>query len=444
VLSAADNELLTRTGPGTAMGELFRRFWVPLLLARELPEPDCPPVRVKILGEDLVAFRDSEGEVGLVEPRCAHRGADLFFGRNEECGLRCVYHGWKFDVHGACVEAPTVPAADVNDRFLQKAAIKAYPVREWGDLLWAYFGPAEHVGEGPGQGVEPPMLEFAMLAPEHRYVDKKLQESNWAQLVEGGLDTAHFSFLHMPVDVDRTTDASGPGGVGLQQVRWMKDDPQPTFDVKDHAAGIVIGGARKADRDDRYWRITQYLLPNHSLAPGTLPGKTYNGQTWVPIDDVTTWVFCYSWNPDRPLRDVERGYVEGVPSIYSEVDEHFFPVRNRANDYGIDRDEQKHRTYTGIKGLSEQDAAIQESQGLIADRTRELLGPTDLGVVRFRRLMLRAAKDLEEGIEPAAASKPEAYLVRSGGIVVDGSCTFDDVLEARFGSDTGFVGQLEP
>jgi len=430
MLSVEENETLTRTGPGTPMGELFRRFWTPVLLARELPGPDCPPVRVKIMGEELLAFRNSEGRVGLVEPRCAHRGADLFLGRVEDRGLRCVYHGWLFGTDGSCLEAPTVPPGDVNERFRARASIRSYPAREWGELVWGYLGPAEHMPQLPA-------MEFALVASEQRHVDKKRQESNWAQLCEGGLDTAHFSFLHMPVDIDRTDIGTGAGGAGPQHTRWMKNDPRPRFFVKEHEVGLALGGTRQADGDDSYWRIAQFLMPNHGLAPSTLEGRTYTGQTWVPIDDVTTWVFCYSWNPERPLEPGERGYRTGVPSIYSEVDEHYVPVRNRRNGYRLDRRVQKHETFTGIEGVSEQDAAIQESQGLIADRTRELLGPTDLGIVRFRQMLLKAAKALRAGEEPAAAARPRAYRMRSGAIVIDSERSFDEVLAARFGSPTG-------
>ncbi len=432
MLSAEENERLTRTGAGTPMGDLFRRFWTPVLLSEELPGPDCPPVRVTVMGQSLVAFRDSRGDVGLVDPRCPHRGADMFLGRNEDCGLRCVYHGWKFDTSGACVDAPTIGTAEETERFRAGAGITAYPAQDWGEMVWAYLGPPEH---------QPPLpvMEFATVPDDHRFVTKKLQEANWAQLCEGGIDTAHFSFVHMPVDVDSLDIGTGVGGAGPQHTRWMKNDPRPRFTVKEHPAGLVMGGDRRTEGPERYWRIAQFLVPNHGLAPSAMIGKTYTGQTWVPIDDVTTWVYCYSWNPDRPLTDDERGYVAGIPSIYSETDEHYVPIRNRSNGYMLDRDVQRTQTFSGIEGVSEQDAAVQESQGLIADRTTERLGPTDLGIVRFRRLLLDAAAELADGIEPAAASVPEAYRVRSGAIVIDGALDFDDVLLARFGTPNGEV-----
>ena len=426
MLSAEDNELLTRTGPGTPMGDLFRRFWMPVLLAREVPEPDCPPVRVTVLGEELVGFRDTSGRVGLVEARCAHRGADLFFGRNEECGLRCVYHGWKFDADGRCVDIPTM-ARDEGLR--ARVGITAYPTRELGDIVWAYLGPP---------GCEPPLpdLDFALVPPEHRFVSKKLQECNWAQACEGGLDTAHFSFLHTPVVVADPPPRARPHPLA-ESMRWMKDDPAPVFHVIEHDAGLLLAASRRAGDDDLYWRVTQYLLPNHSMAPGSAPGDQYFGQTWVPIDDHSCWVYVYSWNPDRPLNDRENRFIPGVPSVHADVDEHWVPIRRRANDYLIDREAQRTRSFTGIEGLSEQDAAIQDSQGLIADRTREHLGPTDLGIVRFRRCILGAARDLAAGCPPAAASSPAAYRVRGGGMVAAASTTVEDALLARFGNLTG-------
>ena len=194
MLSREQNDMLTQTDPGTPMGEYFRRFWQPVALVEELREADGPPVRVNIMGEELVAFRDSDGKVGLIDARCPHRGAHMFFGRNEDCGLRCVYHGWKFDRHGKAMDLPNVPA----DSNLHKTVrTKAYPVREFGEIVWAYLGPAADRLPG-GQLPELPQLEFAILPPSQRYVTKQLFECNWAQIMEGDLDTAHFSFLHMP------------------------------------------------------------------------------------------------------------------------------------------------------------------------------------------------------------------------------------------------------
>lgn len=428
MLTQAQNEMLTRTGPGTAMGALFRRFWVPVLLSRELPEPDGPPVRVTVMGEELIAFRDSAGNVGLVEPRCPHRGANLFFGRNEEGGIRCAYHGWKFDVRGQCLEIPTMERdAPTYEHLRSRAGIVAYPTREWGECVWAYLGPAEAMPPLPD-------LEFALVDPVHRYVSKELQECNWAQSAEGGVDTAHFSFLHAPIGEEAMARFSP---AYAEQVRWMLADGAPRYTVVEHDAGLILAGGRRANDGDTYWRIAQWLMPNHSLAPGGAAGQTNHGQTWVPIDDESCWIFTYSWNPDRPLTEAERAAYASGGAIHAEVDDHYVPLRRRANDYLIDRDLQRRESFTGIQGISEQDQAIQDSQGRIHDRTREMLGPTDLGVSRLRALMLGAARDLAAGKAPEAAMNPAAYRVRSGLVVAPDGLAFDQVMERRFGHAKG-------
>ena len=186
MLRKEQNDLLTQTGPGTPMGDLFRAYWLPALLAEELPENDCPPVRVKMLSERLLAFRDSEGKFGLIDEFCAHRGVSLWFGRNEECGLRCPYHGWKYDVTGQCVDVPSEPR---ESGFCQKIKLKSYPLVKRGPVLWTYMGPPEK---------QPPLpeWEFATVPAEQTFISKRLQECNWLQAMEGGIDSSHVSFLH--------------------------------------------------------------------------------------------------------------------------------------------------------------------------------------------------------------------------------------------------------
>ena len=427
MLSAADNELLTRTKSGTAMGEYFRRFWQPIALSRELAEPDCPPIRVKVMGEDLIAFRDTKERVGLIEPRCAHRGADLFFGRNEECGIRCIYHGWKYDVDGKCIELPNVPEGPA---YHGKIAIKAYPTREYGELVWAYLGPRERMPE------KLPELEFAMLPASHRYVTKRLQECNWAHSIEGALDTAHFSFLHMPapsVKANTNPDAAADE----RRLRWLRNDPLPEFSIAEHEVGFVVGGSRRAEDEGYYWRLTQFMVPAHSVTPSALPGETYYAYTWVPITDEACWIYTYAWHPDRPLSAEERAkYEKGGFGQFAVLGPGFAPVRNRSNDFLIDREEQKHKSFTGVRGVAEQDAMAQASQGVIADRTREHLTPTDIGVVRFRRLMLEAAKSLAAGKEPEAPHLYKSYRLRAGGAVTH-AASLDEVMKERFGDALG-------
>ena len=428
MLAADDNRTLTRTGRGTPMGEFFRRFWQPVALSCELPAPDSPPVRVTVMGEDLVAFRDTEGRVGLVDPRCPHRGADLFFGRNEACGLRCAYHGWKFDVTGRCVDLPN---ASPSAAFQKTVSITAYPTREYGEIVWAYLGP----GTPPA---EVPALEFGLVPAAQRFVTKKLQQCNWAQSVEGGLDASHFSFLHMPAPAV-ASDVNPDSPAGEQRLRWIREDPLPEFSFTDHEAGFVYGAARRAGEGQRYWRTAQFMLPNHATTPSPQPGETYYGYTFVPIRDDTCWIYTYAWNPERPLDDLERQKLPHGYNVVGEVDERYVPVRNRDNGYLQDREDQKHRTFTGVRGIAEQDAMVQESQGGIADRTREHLTAGDAAIVRFRRAVLQGARALADGVEPEAARNPGAYTRRSGSYVTGAEVPFDDVMAKRFGDVTGRI-----
>jgi phenylpropionate dioxygenase-like ring-hydroxylating dioxygenase large terminal subunit len=434
MLSEADNVLLTRTGPKTPMGQLFRHFWQPVLLSAELPEPDGPPVRLQVLGEDLRAFRATDGTVGVVSPRCPHRGADMFYGRNEEGGLRCAYHGWKFGPDGRCMGIPTLDPGPAREKTEQNVRLPAYPVIEAGGYIWAYLGPRDHMPALPD-------LEFLTLPAEHVFVSKKLQQCNWAQACEGGLDTAHFSFLHMAISdaPDVTGRLMAKVSSDTDTVRWMRQDGVPRFTIAEHDAGLVLGAARRGDAGQNYWRVSQFLMPNHGLAPNAFPGEIYHGQCWVPIDDVSCWIYNYSWNPDRPLTEAERARYRAGSGVHAEVDAHYIPIRRRENDYLLDREKQKHENYTGIDGVSEQDAAIQDSQGLIADRTIEHLGPTDMGVIRFRRLILEAARAAAQGQPPKAAASPGAYKVRGGGIVAAEHLPLADVMRARFGHEHGLV-----
>ena len=221
--------------------------------------------------------------------------------------------------------------------------------------------------------------------------------------------------------------------VRLKRMSWMIDDGAPRFTALPHAAGMLLCAARTADDDQLYWRMTQFLMPNHSLTPGSLPEDTALANTWMPIDDTSCWIFCYAWHPDRPIGDRERARLAAGSGIFAEVDDQFVPVRRRENDYLIDRDAQRHSSFTGISGISEQDQAIADSQGLIADRTRELLGQTDLGVVRFRQSVLRAVEQVAAGERPLGADDAKAYRVRSGDAVAAEDANLEDVVHARFG-----------
>jgi phthalate 4,5-dioxygenase oxygenase subunit len=440
MFSLEENQLLTQTGQGTAMGNLFRRFWLPVLIATELPEPDCPPVRVRILGEDLVAFRDTAGTVGLVDAHCPHRRAGLFFGRNEEHGLRCLFHGWKFDATGQCVDIPSVS----NGETLKKnVRITAYPVQEYGGYIWCYMGPKD---EQP----ELPRMEFALVDPSHRFITKRRQLANWAQVAEGILDPTHFSYLHIPISRDKDQWGKMMYGANFStdkidpRMRWVTEDGCPSIHVQPlpNDLGMTVAGKRSADGDESYWRIIQFLMPSTSLAPGSSKGENYHGQTIVPIDDGSAWVYSYTWNPERPLSDQERKNLGSGSAIHPAMDDQFLPKRNRDNDYLIDREMQKTETYSGIVGIGEQDAAICESQGIIFDRTKELLVASDLGIVRMRKLWLEAARQLTQGIPPKAPAHPDGYKVRSGNAVTHNSVPLAEVMIERFGHVHGHLGDL--
>ena len=430
MLSATDNAYLNSSEPDTPMGNYLRCHWHPVALSEEVAKPDCAPIRLKVMGEDLLLFRDSKGNTGLIEPFCAHRGADLFFGRNEECGIRCIYHGWKYDIHGNCIDMPNVPK---DAAYHGKIKIKAYPTQEFADMVWAYMGPPDI------QPFEVPQLEAGLVPPSHRYVTKRLVECNWTHSMEGALDTAHFSFLHMPAPAFRKDDSSNIAA-DESRIRWLRNDPAPRFKIIDHEVGFLIGGARNADPGDHYWRLTQYMLPTHSITPSAMPNETYYGYSWVPIDDYSCWMYVYAWHPDQAISDEERKkYIKGGYGQFAELGPGYVPLRNRSNSYLMSREEQKNISFTGIRGIAEQDQMAQESQGYMIDRTKENLSPTDVGIIRFRKLLLQEAKAFAAGKKPDSPNKAKDYCVRGGGAHTKSSLALEQVMEERFGSITGKV-----
>lgn len=418
MLSREENTLLTQTDAGTPAGEYFRRFWLPALLPSEIPTPDCPPVRLRLLGEDLIAFRDTNGRVGILEEACPHRRASLYWGRNEECGLRCVYHGWKFDVDGICVDMPNEPK---EYRFDNKVRSTAYPTREYGGLIWVYMGPRN-------QEVELPKLEWARVPENHRYISKRLQETNYLQAVEGGIDSSHSNFLHASVDAFRVTDSY------VEQVKKSNNlrakyhllDKAPWFTVKKTDYGLVIAVRRNAEENQYYWRLTQFLLPSYTIIPYQA-GHSIHGHCWVPRDDQTCWVWTVSWNPDNALSNEDWDMIRDETFVHARVDPVTFrPVRNKQNQYLIDREQQKNSSMTGIHGFASQDQAIQESMGEIVDRTRERLGTSDTAIIATRRLLLQEIRGLAQAREPYAAQHGDVYWVRSASLVLGREIEFDE------------------
>jgi phthalate 4,5-dioxygenase oxygenase subunit len=418
MLTAEENQTLTITNPGTPAGEYFRRYWLPALLSSEVETADGPPVRVRLLGEDLLAFRDTEGRIGIVDEWCPHRRASLFWGRNEECGLRCVYHGWKFDVGGTCVDIPNEPP---EYGFQNKVRIKSYPAREYGGAVWVYMGPHDPPPELP-------KLEWARVPAAHRYVSKRFPETNYLQAIEGGLDSSHSNFLHATVEAFRRTDdyVEKVRNSSNLRARYHLLDQAPRFSVQKTDYGLIIAARRNAEADTYYWRLTQFLLPSHTIIPYQ-PGNSIHGHCWVPRDDETCWVWTISWNPGRPLSEEEWSEIRNETFVHAAVDPVTFrPLRNRDNNYGIDRSVQRTSSMTGIHGFATQDMAIQESMGRRIDRTRERLGTSDTGIIAARRLLLQEIEALKEGREPFAAVNSESYWVRSASMVAKRDVSFEE------------------
>ena len=400
MLSAQDNELLTRVGPGTPMGELLRRYWTPALLVSELPAPDSDPVRVRLLGEDLVAFRDTNGRVGLIQENCPHRGASLYFGRNEECGLRCPYHGWKFDVDGACVDMPSEPP---NSVFKDKVKAKTYPTHESGGIVWTYMGPAEKMAPFRDFGTE-------SLEPDQVAATKLNTPCNWVQAMEGNLDTSHISWLHQWNGVDDIPDdGSDKPGYPSNAMSWKfwKHDRAPRLEIEDTWYGFKYVGIRDTPGGHKHVRMSAFCFPYNTVI-ATVPFNTQHG-LFVPIDDHNTWRYSFSTRVNEGLQEVGGTNLFALSPFEfgpAEVGRNgIIPRRYTAeNDYGIDRAEQRNATYSGVREFISQDFMVTESMGPIYDRTQERLGTSDKAIIRMRRLLLVAAKNVADGGDPPAVS----------------------------------------
>ncbi len=401
MLRKEQNDLLTQTGPGTPMGALFRSYWMPALLAEELPENDGAPVRVKLLSEPLLAFRDSDGRYGLISEFCAHRGVSLWFGRNEEGGIRCAYHGWKYDVAGQCIDVPSEPAT-----FCRRVKLRSYPLVKQGDVLWAYMGPLEK---------RPPLpeFEFSLVPGEQSFTSKRFQECNWLQAMEGGIDSSHVSWLH------RSNLDSDPLFKGAKGNEYNLKDPKPVFNVVPSAGGLLIGARREAENGNYYWRITPWVMPCFTMVPprGDHP---VHGHFWIPIDDENCWAWTFDYHPVRALTPAERQAMRDGKGVHAAtLPGTYVPRANKRNDYLMDRAAQKRGlAYSGIEGIAMQDASLQESMGTIADRTKEHLTSTDSGIVLARMRLLKAARALEEKGEAPPGVDPAHHRVRSAAVIL--------------------------
>jgi phenylpropionate dioxygenase-like ring-hydroxylating dioxygenase large terminal subunit len=416
MLSREDNELLTRVGPGTAMGALLRHYWIPVLQSTEL-EAGGRVKRVMLLGERLIAYRARNGAPGLIGEFCPHRAASLYFGRVEDAGMRCVYHGWSFGLDGQCREMPSEPA---ESTFTAKIRATAYPCAERGGVMWTYMGP---VNPPPPL----PELEWTLLPSAHLFISKRVQECNWFQALEGGIDSSHIGFLHAPLHPEdeatvRELDRASFGvGAAVQA-----GDRAPRFDVIDTDYGVLIGALRTRGDGQHYWRISQYLLPFYTMPPTDLQAKIVQSHIWVPMDDTHVINWMVTWHPDRPLtREELVPHVEGKGSHVIEylppIPEPYGDIRtaaNRTNDYEMDWELHRTRMFCGIPGFGVQDQAIQESQGAVFDRAGEHLGSSDTAIIRVRRRLMTAACALRDQGTPVPGGNPAAFLVRSAAVVV--------------------------
>jgi phthalate 4,5-dioxygenase oxygenase subunit len=427
MLSHEDNETITRVGSGTPMGELIRQYWIPFLAASDV-ERDGQPYLVRLLGEDLIAYRDSQGRVGLVDQACPHRGAPMVFARNEDGGIRCVYHGWKFTVDGQCEEMPAEPA---GSPMVSRVKIKAYPVRERNGVLWTYMGANPH----------PPALpdvEWNLVPEENSVITFRVQECNWLQALEGEIDSAHAAILH--------------GHKGSTISQWRQgQDLSPTFEVQTHAAGLSIAARRKDGTDFNYIRVNQFLMPFWTLVP---PQKQYpelSGHAWVPIDDNHTLAIMFSYTPDQPFYEKSRklfkeGYKGRETGHHSalayEKRSLMTPYRdywsqfNRANAY-------KYNYELGMPGLWLEDAACQSGVASIYDRSKEHLGTTDTGIARVRRMLLDSIKKHSQGQPAPAIDSPDSFMVRALSITIPIGADWlehgRDFMRAELGKGFGYT-----
>ena len=403
--TAAESEILTKVGPGTPLGTLMREYWLPALKADEL-KADGDPVRLMLLGEKLIAFRDSAGRVGIMDHRCPHRCASLFFGRNEAEGLRCAYHGWKFTVDGQCVDMPNVPS---HHAFPDKIKARAYKAVERNGLIWCYMGAR----------AEPPPLpcfEAVMLDPAETNLMCVMRECNWLQAAEGDIDTSHFSFLHMGgVDPD-SVDPVHLGHLALI-------NKTPEYHVADTDWGTMYAAHRPASEANTYWRVAHFMFPCWTIPPDGWFQDHVIARAWVPMDDTHTMFFHMSWKKNTPgLRKLKDG--SQIPG--ANLINNFLPntsdwfgrwrlAANASNDYMIDRELQRTASYSGIDGIHLQDQALTESMHPIVDHTFENLAFSDLMITRTRRRILQAARAAAEGITPPGVDNPEVFQGARGG-----------------------------
>ncbi|NYT69190.1 Rieske 2Fe-2S domain-containing protein [Pusillimonas noertemannii] len=391
MLTSEDNKRLTQVGPGTPLGNFFRRYWIPAAVLEEIKEPGGAPVRVGLLGEKLVAFRDPDGEPGLMKEHCPHRGASLAYGRNESGGLRCLYHGWKMAHNGSISDMPPEPP---ESRMKDVLKHTAYPVQEAGGILWTYMGPAENM---------PPFPRFPWLdLPEGQLlVVKMFQDNNYLQGLEGDLDPAHPNYLHK--DFDEEIARQSWSGAGWKSISNLMSDGAPAIHVEETPQLMRVGAVRKTDEPGvAYVRTTEWVAPFYThIATG--PNESQLFKAWLPIDDYSCFTFYIHYDTRKKL---------DVPAIYSNWGHRtqypdYRTPHTLENKHLQDRKMMVDGNFSGVSGAAVQDRAVQESMGAIFDRTQEHLGTSDKAVIFYRRLILRKMREMQEG-KPLPATTDEA------------------------------------
>jgi phenylpropionate dioxygenase-like ring-hydroxylating dioxygenase large terminal subunit len=405
-------QLITDVSAGTPLNEVFRRFWLPVALASELAQPDGDQIRIRVLGEDLIAFRDSQGRLGVLYERCPHRRASLFFGRNEQGGLRCGYHGWKFDVDGKCLDLPNAPSEyGLRERVRQGA----YPARESGGLIWIYMGPREEMPEMPA-------LDWADFAPERLWQRRWIVRSNYLQSLEGELDSSHITFLHK---YSKTDDL--PSGLKNNLGNFAADGA-PSLFIQKTDYGLISGSRRDLGGGQYYWRLTQMLLPSTAIIP--LSEWPVFARAFVPIDSENTMVFFTGYNAERAFTEEEIAMLEsGRSSVPTLVPGTHMPVASKENDYFLSRDLQREGAFVGVPGINNQDRAMTESMGVIVDRERETLSYADRSIVATRQLIGQVAAAMGKGERHPAMKGGGIFHVRPLDIVTS-IVEMADVIEA--------------
>ncbi len=418
-----DREELVRVGRGTVMGDLMRQYWLPAAMSSEL-ERDAAPMRLLLLGERLIAFRDSNGRVGVMDHRCPHRCASLFLGRNEEGGIRCIYHGWKFDADGSCIDMPN---ATPEQDYKEKVKARAYKVAERNGLVWVYMG--ERAAAPPLPGIE------ASLLPESELqITFAQRECSWLQALEGDIDTSHFGFLHAG---SVAAEDLAPDNL----IRWTVANRAPEYHVADTDWGTMYAAYRPASAGQTYWRFANFLFPFWTQTPQGAFDRV-NSRGWVPIDDTHTMFVSLSWKglpAERAVLSNSRvlpGSKLTMDFVPNTTDWHgrWRLAGNQRNDWLIDRELQKNGgIYTGIVGIQAQDQAVTESMGPIIDHDFEHLGPSDRMITRTRRRLLRAARALrKDGAVPPGVDDPDIYAeVRSGDFLADAKIGWRDAYETQ-------------